>query len=402
MIVRNLADMRMKQALKWGLGLTLFLRVGLGLIMGSVWLTLMPYLQPVVQQHPNLYSKLTVPTQFPGNVLLTVWVRWDAVHHLNLASRGYFDLSEGDSVFYPLFAVITRLLTNIFRFEIITSGLITATIFTCIALTLLFLIAETAFDIHTAKWSVIVLALFPTSFFLLAPFTESLFLALTLGAFLCASQKKWELTGYLGFLASLTRGPGILTSLALIFIAWRQWQVEKYPLFSKTVVRMVLGLGLPPLGGLVFLFWRKINGFPSVSTVLEKYSHLVMTNPISGLINAVKLWFGNISLTNSLDLGVALLFILLTGLMVKKFYLIKPEWCVYTVINLALFLSKQGFVTSPLQSIPRYILILFPIFIFLGHWIAKKSDPIRYLYISCSIVGLVVLSACYSLWIFIG
>jgi len=391
-----------KQALKWGIVLTLFLRIGLGLIMAGTWLKVKPYLLPVINTAPSPYGRLAVPMQPPWDTLLAVWVRWDASHHLNLAMNGYFDLSVASSVFYPLFATITRLFTNMLGLDYVISGLSISTIFTIISFMLLYMLAKATFDEQTAKWSVLVLAVYPTSFFLLAPFTESLFLALTLAAFWAAETKRWGLTGIFGFLASLTRGPGILTPIALAALAWRQWKDNKYHIISKPMLFTMLGLTLPILGGLAFLFWRKYSGFPPVSVVLEEYFGLVVTNPISGLINAIIQWIGVRDITTTLELFTAVLFIFLSVSMIKKIFWNKPEWCIYTVINLAIFFSKQSYVHSSLQSISRYVLVLFPIYIFLGHWIAQQGYRTRLIYISISSIGLSVLTVYYTLWIFVG
>jgi Gpi18-like mannosyltransferase len=164
--------------------------------------------------------KLTLPYQ-PGNLLLSVWLPWDAVHHLHLAMSGYVDLPIGDSVSYPLLPILTRLFTPLLAANYVVGGLFVSTIATFISFTFLYLLAEKYFDPETAKWSVLVLATFPTSLFHVEPFTESLYLALTLGVFLAVGSRRWGYAGVLGFLASLVRGPGLLTPLALLPSALR-------------------------------------------------------------------------------------------------------------------------------------------------------------------------------------
>ena len=48
-----------------------------------------------------------------GQSILGVWPRWDAVQHLSLAIRGYSGMSEGATLFYPLYATLTRGLAGI-------------------------------------------------------------------------------------------------------------------------------------------------------------------------------------------------------------------------------------------------------------------------------------------------
>lgn len=391
-----------KSAWTWAISLTVILRLGLGIIMALAWLTIKPHLIPTILNIPSPYGKLVVPITSPGDAFLTVWLRWDAVHHLNLALRGYFDLSVGDSVFYPLYALLTRMTAYVVGGNYIVGGLVVSTLATVISFALLFRLAEIAYGSSTAQWSVLVLASYPTAFFLLAPFTESLFLALTLGSFLAAYCQRWKLAGVLGFFASLTRGPGMLMSLALLPIAWRQWKRERFKPIGKRSFFVFLGLTMPAMGGLTFLIWRKSVGFPPISTVLQQYSGLILTNPLSGFVAAVTQWLRYRDFITTFEIATAVMFIFLTGLMIKNRLWRKPEWLIYTLVNLTLFLSKQSFTASSLQSISRYVLILFPVFIALGNWLACQSQRVRFSYLTLSSVFLVLLSVCYSLWIFVG
>src|SRR5438132_1071276 len=67
-----------------------------------------------------------------------------------------------------------------------------------------------AFDVgkDVASRSVIYLGLFPTAFFLYSAFTESLFLALAIGAFWLGRQGRWPLAALLAFLCGLTKVQG--------------------------------------------------------------------------------------------------------------------------------------------------------------------------------------------------
>ena len=88
--------------------------------------------------------------------------------------------------------------------------------------------------------------------------------------------------------------------------------------------------------------------------------------------------------------------------MIKRASWTKPEWLVYMLVNFALFLSKHSLEASSLQSITRYVIVLFPAFVFLGHWLTQQRKRVRFLYLSLSSSMLVVLSICYALWIFVG
>jgi hypothetical protein len=65
-------------------------------------------------------------------------------------------------------------------------------------------------------------ALFPGAIWYGAPFTESLFLLLTVGAFYAARTARWNWAGQGAALASATRSPGVLMMVPLLLLWWRQ------------------------------------------------------------------------------------------------------------------------------------------------------------------------------------
>src|SRR5687767_8468695 len=73
-----------------------------------------------------------------------------------------------------------------------------------------------------ARLTVLLVALFPTGFFLLAPYPEALFLALTVASLYLARQGRWWLAGLAGLLAALTRFQGAFLALPLAYEYLRQ------------------------------------------------------------------------------------------------------------------------------------------------------------------------------------
>src|SRR5207344_1718466 len=69
--------------------------------------------------------------------------------------------------------------------------------------------------------TIVYLAIFPTTVFLAAVYSESLFLALAVGAFLLAEQGRFGWAGVAGGLAMLCRLAGVALVPALVLLAWR-------------------------------------------------------------------------------------------------------------------------------------------------------------------------------------
>ncbi len=391
-----------RSALKWAVLSTLALRIGLGLVMGTTWMIAKPHLPTETLASGAIYDGLPVPSDAPLDAILGVWVRWDAVHHLNLARLGYFQAPPGDSVFYPLYPALTRLTASLTGGDFILAGLLVSTVACILMLALLYRLAERHHGSETARWSVIVLAIYPLALFLIAPYSESIFIALCLAAFLAAEDRRWWLAGMAGFLAALTRPNGMLIPAGLVFLAWRQARDQSIRLISRQSIPILGGLTLPVLGSLTFLGWRSVSGFASIGQILNDHSGLIMADPLTGLITAIVQWLHVHDLHTTLDVFSALIFIILIILMMVRPRWRRWEWIAFAGANMLLFLSKKSFVASSLQSMSRYVLVLFPAFILLGNLLAQRGRRLRWVYIVISSAGCIALSAAYALWIFIG
>jgi hypothetical protein len=256
-------------------------------------------------------------------------------------------------------------------------------------------------DYISAKWSVIALGVYPTTLFLIAPFSESLFLAFTLGMFLFANKKQWSIAGCCGFLTSLSRGPGILNIFPLAMLMLQEWREQKTRIPLSTLLRMMSASLLTLAGGISFLLWRGFHEYPSMSVLLNIYS-ITLTNPLTGFIHAVVQWINVFDLQTTLDVMSALIFLVLLLIAIVRWRKFPIEWLLYWGINLSLYLSKIHYTASSLQSMSRYVLTLFPAFILIGQWLSKQSSLTRYLYNSISATLLIVLTVLYSAWIFVG
>jgi hypothetical protein len=136
--------------------------------------------------------------------------------------------------------------------------------------------------------------------------------------------------------------------------------------------------------------------------VLRAYSGLEMVDPLRGLIYALRQFWAIHDLHTFLDVGSAGLFLGLGAAMLRRPRWRAWPWVIYTCANLGFFLSKHSLNASSLQSLARYVLVLFPAFIVLGDWLAGQTQRVRFAYLLASSLGLVVLSALYAVGWFIG
>ncbi|MCC7359366.1 MAG: hypothetical protein IT317_07810 [Anaerolineales bacterium] len=369
----------------WAALCVLGLRLALGLVLAGAWWVLRPYLPigagSVWQQ-----------------AALDMWVRWDAVHYLTLADVGYAGVSVGDTVFYPLYPALVGAAAKLL--PVTAAGLLVSTGAAVAALAGVHVLAERHYGPAAGRWAATALAVYPTALFLVAPFTEALFLALTVWAFVLAERERWPAAGALAGLAALTRGPGLLTVPALAWLAVTQWRAAGGK--AALAVRAGLGLALAAGGGLAFLVYRQAQGWPPMGVVLRAYSGVELLNPVRGVSYAVAQVLRVPDLPTVLDMASAIVFGGLLLVMARQTRWRNGAWLVYFGLNLLFDLSKHSLTAAAWQSLARYVLVLFPAFIAAGDWLARQTRRVRFAYLTFSSAGLLGLSALYALWFFVG
>jgi hypothetical protein len=290
--------------------------------------------------------------------ILGLWNQWDGQHYLDIARDGY--RSSGDAplllVFYPLYPTLIQL-TNYIVHDVLYSAFLVSTT-ASFALAVVFR-RLAALDFKANAWnSVWFLFIFPTSFFLHIDYTESLLLALVAGAFLAARHSNWPVAGVLGMLASLTHGNGILMLPALGVEAIismrraRRWQYQ------------TLWLGLIPFGLLAY-FWinYRVTGNPFDFMLVES-SHWSqnLVPPWDGLGGTIGVML-NYGPHHSQMIGVQVLLYMMLALAacIYSLFWLPLSYSIWSITNWLLFASASWDLSGP-----RYILVIFPIFMMLA------------------------------------
>ena len=308
--------------------------------------------------------------------LFAPWVRWDAPHYLDLAVFGYRATGVGDlvgpggyralnpgdlpfyGVFYPLFPWLTASVIAILHDPSLASFLVSG-LALCVAGLLLFRLVSLEDGPAVGLRAVWFLLIFPTAYFLQIGYTESLFLALVLGSFLAARTDRWLLAGILGALAALTRINGLVLIPALIAEAVMLWWPQRGP-----YDRRWLWIGLIPLGPLVYVVLNQAVYGDALAflAIQSEHWHKALSPPWVGIGDLL-----NSSLPRAWipELAFVALGIVATIVSARRFPL---SWTVWMAGNLLLFTS-----TSLILSVPRYDLILFPMFAWFGQLARTRS-----------------------------
>ncbi len=173
-----------------------------------------------------------------GNLLVAPVARWDAVWYLVIARHGYrpelASFGTGSrAAFFPLYPLGVRALSELGA-PPIAAGValslvaLAAALYGIHRLSTMELgrlyrggLAHPARSSHSddvARLAVLVTALAPMAFFFSAVYSESLYLALSVGLFWCARQGRWGWAGVLGALASATRSAGLVLVVPMLVL----------------------------------------------------------------------------------------------------------------------------------------------------------------------------------------
>ena len=329
-----------------------------------------------------------------------VWARWDSVWFLRIAAHGYHATASpvrATAAFPPLYPTLMRWLGRWIGHHAVLAGILISLAASLVAFLLLYRLADRHLGADGARRAVLYLAVFPTALFLQAVYSESLYLLLTIAAFLLADRRRFAAAGVAAGLAILTRPVGVALLPALALLAWR----DRHRL--RALAGLVLAL---PIAAIYpWLVWRD-TGSPWMFAHAEHlwHRHLSPLGPLAGVWNGLRAgWAGieqvvsgshkhaywtavpdgdpmHVAAVNLGSLAFLLLFIALTFVVWRRF---GAPLGLFSALSLAIPLSvpSDGW---PLLSISRFGLGIFPFFLALS-WIGGRRPRVH--------TGIVVVSS---------
>ena len=234
-------------------------------------LLLVFFLRYLLMPFVGFVVKTTFPLDRPENftvyaephVFWDMYARYDSGWYYTIAQEGYRYVPGEPSnlAFFPLYPLCMRALGGMFGGEqhhYYLAGMLVSHAAFLAALIVLFYLARLDLDEKAAQRAVLYIAVFPFSLFYARVYPESLFLLLSVSAFLLFRTRRWELGGLAGGLAALTRVNGILSIVALSCIA-----VQNRITTVRDGMRAAVGLGGVAAGlGVYCAFAYVISGSP--------------------------------------------------------------------------------------------------------------------------------------------
>ena len=303
-----------------------------------------------------------------------VWARWDGGWFTNIARDGYTD-PRTTTAFFPAYPMLVRGLGWIAGGHYVLAGVIVSLLAAAAAFALLHELARGLVGESGALRSIVYLAVFPAALFLGAVYSESLYLLLSVAAFLAAERRRWAFAGAAAGLAILTRPTGVMLLPALALLAWRA--VPRAAAFLR------LAIALPIAAIWPIWLWATF-GHPFEFLDAEKNTwqrHLSDAGPLGGAWDGlVAGWKSVLQFTVggnrfpgaddslqaagiNLEALAAALFVIVLGIVAWR--RLGAAYGVFVFASIALPLASPTDI-YPLLSMPRFVLGVFPVFIALG------------------------------------
>jgi hypothetical protein len=306
-------------------------------------------------------------------------VRWDAYHYKGIAENGYsYKPGELNNIaFFPLYPMVIRAFTYI-GVPFVAAALLINIVSLASVLYIFERLIKKFYPKIDHRMALAFGALFPLAIFFAAPYTESLFLALTLGAVYAFKLRRFGLGTILAVLCGLCRLNGILVLIVAAFEVYK----NKDPILAKIKTLAVISIPvvLAPFSYLLYLRIKfgsfGIYGATQLSWgrkfLTINTSHFAVHTP-SGVTNLI------------FDLSIIALGLGLVWLVYKR---VDHGLALYSLVGILVPLSS-----GTTMSIGRYLLPIFPLW--LG-FASIKNRNLKYIFLVWSTMSMALVASIYS------
>ncbi len=329
-----------------------------------------------------------LPDQGPLFALFGTWLHWDACWYTTIAAYGYGP-DAGATTFFPLLPLLLGGLAGI-RGNIVLVGPVIMAVACIAAFTGLRQLVARDVDEPTARRTVLYTAVFPSALFLIAPFTESLFLATSVWAFLGARRRRWEIVLVAGLLAGLTRPQGLLL---LVPLGWEALQMlrERWagagPRLRPSDLGVAFAVASPAIAYGAFVAWTGLVVGESYFASHVQWGEHQLVLPWDRLAEGISWSIERGRPVQSLN---AVAWVGFVGLTVAAIRRLPASYWLYCIPQLALMLTQDT--VFPLMSTIRYLIVLFPCFVMLAMAGRHARFNTAWLVISTLLLGFVASS----------
>lgn len=301
------------------------------------------------------------------------FVHWDALWWLSVAEVGYVAdpklKAEQNVVFYPLFPLLIRAVTYL-GIPLVPASLLVANGLMLLATCLLYRVVARRSGVSAARWTLGFWLTFPTAFFSVVPYSESLLALLSVLALQTLLDQKYVASGLWCGLASAVKNQGVIIAGALLtpFISG--------PRRGRAFVGMICsGFGL--LGYMGYLYHYYGDPFLFVTIQKAWRPRLGNPNPLHWLMGLAQSTLHSIILVMSSKSPPMQIY---SGRILDPWL---GWWMIMWLpsvkrMHWGLALSSAVMILLPLStgtvaSLGRYVWVILPIFVVMGEKLSNSG-----------------------------
>lgn len=320
-----------------------------------IWRLVILLYQIFLQPH----YKITADSQTIYQRVYLAWTHyWDLGHYIGIALKGYHYPQQA---FFPLWSLIIKLFSltglSVFLLVFILTFLLGLAAFIMFYNLAILLVGK-----NYAKYALIIFCAFPSTMFLLAGYTEALFLTLTLSSFLLLEKKRYFLSAALSCFSTLTRLAGVGIAISFLLL--------KHVPSKRKLLLFLLGISglLIYMSYLYFTFGDPLIFISAQHAWCQISNRCGLTFPLTPLISYAQLlltgWVKPSLSFVFIDWVSSTIFLLLLIPVFKRF---KLTYFSYSLISCLLPLFSGTTI-----GMVRYVLVAFPVFFIIPSLIKNK------------------------------
>ena len=280
---------------------------------------------------------------------------WDGGHFIGIAKNGYYTPEQ--YAFFPLYPLLIKTFTPIFLNNFNLAALFISSFFTFFGLLFFKKLGELDFKKDDVQKSMLLFLTFPTAFFLVAAYSEALFIFLSLSSFYFSRKEKWIWSSILASLASATKPFGILLFVVLVYEYLKRRDFK-----LKRISYEMIYLFISPLGLLAYMIFLKLKTGSAIFFITSQlnWQREFITFPPKVFfdkyfsvfsLNQIGTRFFAQQTLELISLGTYIM------ILVYSIGKLRSTYIIYGFLLLLMILS-----TGVLTSFPRFFILSFPLF----------------------------------------
>jgi hypothetical protein len=325
------------------------------------------------------------------------WHRWDTTWYVIIADSGYrFD--PRSAAFFPLYPMLVKGANTVLPGDSFLAALAVSVLACYAALVMVHRLVTDLLGGELGRRTTFYLIAFPTGFFLIAGYNESLFIALAVGSMYAMRRQRWWLAAVFAGLASATRVAGVLLVLVFAYEYLRRHDFSLRRVRADAAWILVAPAGLLAYAGYCWAVFDDPLFFQKQQAVWFRDGYTAPWTPVLDAIREIRgdpLLLSPTAIRNWINLIAVIGVIALLWLAVSSRWRLGPDsgyLVLFAGMDALLPLLSGVHSDYPLSGIWRFMLECLPVFMVLAKLGTRPTVDRLYLMVALPIQGVMILT----------